>query len=490
MDINQPESVTQKAVGAIKWSALMEVVPRAISPIVFLVLARLLTPEDFGMMSTALIVISFSQIFWDAGLGKALVQIKEKPEEAANVVFWTNLGLGIVTYIVLFLAAPWLAAFFNSIASRSVFRVLGLQVLIASLASVQSALFMRDLAFRQLFWIKLVTALVPGFFSIPLAFFGYGVWALVAGSLAGSLLNLALVWAKSMWRPQIRFDCDLAHKLCGFGIWVVLEALAVWFYVWGDNLLIGKFIGMAELGIYSIAWNINSLIFGLLLNPFFPVLYPTFSRLWDNIQILKETFHKADTITISLVLPTGTALLLISQQLVYTLFGTKWKSLGLVLGIIGFMHGISWPLAINTELYRAIGRPDVHTKLLLGGILYYLPAYLVAFPFGLEIFTLVRLGVEVILIPIQVCLCMRVLKISPFYLWHDGKSIVMATLVMALVIVGSKGVFALSTNNLPDLLILLALIIEGAVVYGGALWLLDRRLVLQMQALITRVVLT
>src|SRR5262249_15186096 len=152
---------------------------------------------------------------------------------------------------------------------------------------------------------------------------GYGVWALVAGLLAGSLLNLALVWAKSTWRPQIQFDRDIAYKLFGFGIWVVLEALAVWFHVWGDNLLIGKLIGMGELGISSRAWNINSLIFSLLLNTFFPVLYPTFSRLRDDIQILKRNFHKADTITIALVFPTGTVLLLIGQQLVNILFGVK-----------------------------------------------------------------------------------------------------------------------------------------------------------------------
>jgi O-antigen/teichoic acid export membrane protein len=134
---NKPESVTQKAVGAIKWSALMEVMPRAISSIVFLLLVRLLTPEDFGVMSAAMTVIGFSQIFWDIGLGKALIQTKEKPEKAANVVFWTNLLFGIVVYKGLLIMAPWLVAFFDSPASISVFRILGLQIVIDSLASVQ-----------------------------------------------------------------------------------------------------------------------------------------------------------------------------------------------------------------------------------------------------------------------------------------------------------------------------------------------------------------
>ena len=490
MFINKPESVTQKAVGAIKWLALMEVVPRTISLIVFLVLARLLTPEDFGVMSAIAGILSFSQLIGDAGLGKALVQVKETPENAADVVFWTSLILGIMIYTVLFLTAPRLATFFRSPASIPVLRVLGLQVVMASLASVQSALFVRDLAFRQLSWIKLITAFVPGFFSIPLAFFGYGVWALVASSLAGSLLNLALVWAKSMWRPRMRFDWYLAQELFGFSSWVVLENLGIWFYLWGDNLLVGKLIGIKELGIYSIAWSVNSIIFSVLLNPFFAALYPTFSRLQSDSKALKETFHKTNTIIISLGLPAGTALLLISQQLVSVFFGNRWQGLGFVLGIIGFMNGISWLVGVNTELYRATGRPDVHSKLLLGTILYCFPAYLLAAPFGLEAFTLVRLGVEIILVPIHVYFCTRMLAISPFYLWYEEKSIILATLAMALVIVGCQGVFALRAHAVSDVFILISLIIAGGVTYGGTLWLLDQSFVLEMKALFRRVLLT
>ena len=487
MIINKSESVTQKSVSAVKWSTLMELVSRVGSPIVFLVLARLLTPEDFGVVSTAMIVVSFSQIFWDAGLGKALVQTTETLEYAANVVFWTNLGLGIVICTVLFLAAPWVAAFFNSPSLTPVFRVLGLQLVMASLASVQSALFVRDLAFRQLFWIKLATAFVPGLFSIPLAFFGYGVWALVAGSLAGSFLNLVLVWARSMWRPRMQFNWYLAQKLFGFGSWVVLESFGNWFYLWGDNFLVGKIIGVKELGIYSIAWSMNSIIFGLLLNPFFSVLYPTFSRLHDDIETLKKTVRKANMMTLLSGLPLGTALLLINRQIISVFFVKSWDSLGFVLGVIGFMHGISLLAVVSLELCRAMGRPDINSKLLLGVMFCYLPVYLVTAPFGLEMFILGRLGVEIIWLPIHVYLCKRMLGISPFYLWYEGKPIIFATSAMALVIVGCKEVFTLSANAFSDVLMLISLIIAGGVTYGGTLWLLDQPLVLEMKALFRRV---
>lgn len=487
--INQPESVIQQAASAVKWSTLMEVVARIASPIVFLILARLLTLEDFGVVSVATIVISFSQLFWDAGLGKALVQTQETIEKAANVVFWTNLVLGILIYIVLFLVAPWLAVFFNSPASMPVLRVLGLQVVIASLASVPWALFVRDLAFQSLFWVKLVTAFVPGFFSIPLAFCGYGVWALVAGSIAGSLLNLALLWAKSPWRPRWRFDLYSAQALSSFGIWVVLEGLGAWFFSWGDNLLVGKLIGIEGLGIYSIARNINSIIFGLLLNPFFPILYPTFSRLRNDAQTLKETFHKTNMVVISLALPMGTILLFISRQFVSLLFPNKWNELGFVLGIVGFTQGIVCLVGTNAEVYRAMGRPDINTKLMFGAILYYLPVYLVTAPFGLEVFTIVRLGLDLVAIPIHVYLCMRMLGISPFYLWYEGKFVAFATLAMTLAIIVCKQAFVLSINSVPCVVTLIMLIIVSVMTYSGTLWLLDRSFMLQMKTLLRRVAL-
>ena len=183
------QNITTKAVGSLKWSALTEIAARTAQPIIFVVLARLLAPTDFGVLATAMIVISFVQMFWDAGLSKALIQTKEVPENAAHVVFWTNLTLGIIIYTLLFAAAPYIAFFFKSPVTEPVLRVLGIQIIIASLASVQQALFVRDLDFRGLFWIKLLTAFIPALFSIPLALYGYGIWSLVTEPSLGSSLT-------------------------------------------------------------------------------------------------------------------------------------------------------------------------------------------------------------------------------------------------------------------------------------------------------------
>ena len=469
---SQP-AILAKLTHSLKWSALVEIVSRTASPIVFLILARLLTPEDFGAVAVAMIPISFSQMFWDAGLSKALIQTKAAPEAAANVVFWTNLVMGLVLYLALCLAAPWIAAFFDSRSSIPLLRVLGLQIVLASFGSVQQTLFMRDFDFRRLFWIKLATAFVPGLFSIPFALLGQGPWALVIGTLAGQLLNLALLWRHSPWRPTRSFDSALARTLFSFGFWVVLESLGAWFIVWGDSLVVGRFLGVHDLGVYRTGTMLVTTIFGLLLNPFLPVIYPTFARLQEHPSELTRTFHSVNRLIIAIAVPTGLGLLLVGPELAALLFPQKWAGLGFVLGVIGLMAGAAWLVGLNSELYRAMGRPDLNTKLMYAQLLYYLPAYYLAARHSFEAFVWTRLGVALLATPIHVFLCTRMLRLSPFYLWQEGRPMFLSAALMALAVLALKSGLALRAWPIPGWLSLALLVGLGAATYALCLRLLD-----------------
>ena len=125
---------------------------------------------------------------------------------------------------------------------------------------------------RRLFWARLAMALTPAFFSIPLAFFGYGVWALVVGTLVGTSMNMIVLWVKSSWRPSLSFDRLIARRLIAFGLWVTAEGLGIWFIAWGDQFLIARYLSIDDLGVYRVAYNLGLLIFAFLLNPFLPLL--------------------------------------------------------------------------------------------------------------------------------------------------------------------------------------------------------------------------
>lgn len=484
------ESTKEKAVRSMKWSASMEVVSRLASPVVMVVLARLLVPEDFGVVATAMIVITFGQMFWDAGLSKALIQTEDIPEEAGNVVFWTNTVFGLAMYALLFFAAPRIADFFNIPTSTPVLRVLGLQIVIASLSSVQHALFVRDLDFRRLFWIKLTTALVPGLISIPMAFYGFGVWALVTGALIGQILNLFLLWFSSTWRPRLHYDRELARKMMRFGLWVLLEALAAWLLVWGDTLIVGKFLGMRDLGFYQTGWMLVTMIFGIALNPFLPVLYPTFSRMQNDLPGLKESFHKVNRVVMALSLPIGVGLFWVGPEIATVFFGENWHGLGFVLSMLGLTLGLGWPVAINAELYRAIGRPEISTKLLFVATLLYMPAYVIAAHFSLEVFLCVRLGLVFVGLAIHAWVYRRTLTGSFWYLWHDGKVFILAAIIMGAAVGLSRWGIETIAPSLSLVLVLGLLVTVGIGVYSVALWLLDRSFIAQTFRVIKRAALT
>jgi O-antigen/teichoic acid export membrane protein len=478
------DSITQRALGSIKWSALTELVSRTAQPAVFLILVRLLTPADFGLVAVATIPISLAQIFWDAGLSKALVQTRAPSAEAANVVFWTNLGLALAVYLLLFTLSPGLADFFKNPASLPILRWQGLQILLAAFGSVHQGLLTRGFEFRALFWIRLSSVCVPGLLSIPMALRGHGAWALVAGSLTGQAMNLVLLWRQSAWRPAWRYDCQLARRLLGFGCWVFLEGIGTWLLGWGDSIMVGRFLGTTQLGVYRAGLMLVTLLFGLALNPILPVVYPTFSRLQDDPSALQQAYRTVNRITIALAWPMGIGLLLLGPDLASVLFGERWPGLGFVLQVLGSKEALSWTTCINSEVYRAVGRPDLNSKLLLLFCLFYLPAYYVAARFDLRTFTLARFAISVPTLPIHSLVLGSLLALPPAYLWRQGKAAVCACGFLALVVAGLKCLGFRSHPGHRDPFVLGLLAMAAAMAYLGSLCLLDRELILKTKGCI------
>lgn len=470
-------SIVGKAHASLKWAFFTEIVSRISQPVVFLVLAKILDPEDFGVVGTAMIAIAFCQMFWDAGLGRALIQIKDSLPEAAQVVFWTNLVLGGIIYSILFISAPSIAQFFHSPSSQPVLRVLGVQLIIASLTSVQQALLTRDLDFRKLFWIKLLTAFMPGLFSIPLALHGQGVWALVAGTLAAQCVNLILFWTQSTWRPQWQYDLPTARRLFGFGFWVALEGFGTWLIVWGDSMIVGRYLGMHDLGVYRTGLVVVTILFGLMLSPIVPVMYPTFSRLQNDLPALSRVFHQVNRTLISVALPIGIGLAIVGPELATTMFGDKWRGLGLVISMLGLMHAVGWLVGLNAELYRALGRPDLNTKLMLAQLLVYLPAFYLAVQQGLNVFVFTRLGLAMLATPAHIYLTVRILRFSPLYLWQEGKAMILGSVGMGAVVLIAKSLGQHHSALRSGWPILGVLVVLGIATYVALLWRLDPQFV-------------
>lgn len=399
---------------ALKWSFLSEVSTKAIQPVVFIILARLLTPEDFGVMTSALMVIGFSQIFWEAGMGKALIQRQSEVEEAANVAFWINIALGIVIAIFFFIVAPLVAdIFFHDNRVTAVLQVMTLQILLGAISSVHTALLQKEMDFKKLFWVRVATVSLPGLASIPLALNGMGYWALVAGTLIGQLAQAIMLWRMNRWRPNLTFHTPIAKEMGKFGAWVGTSGLLAWFYIWADSLIVGMYLGSHELGLYRTGNQLASMCFATLLSPIIPVLYSHLSKMQHDKYLFQKAVNKIIDILIISTIPLAIIIYNLSNPIASILFSSKWKGIELVLGVLSLMHGFSWIVGMNGEFYRAMGKPAYETIVTSCTLFIYYLAYAYSITIGFEVFIWTRLALGLGSIVLHIVVLNILIDISP-----------------------------------------------------------------------------
>lgn len=461
--------VKRHAIKSVKWTALAEIASRSIQPIVVLILAYILTPADFGVVSVAMIAIGLAQIFRDFGLGKTLIQRKTEVEKSANIIFWSNITLAVLLYLIFFISAPLLSKFFHEPKVIDVLRVLCLQIVLSSVVSVHQALFQKQFQFKQLFFIRLFSGIVPGIVTIPLALLGYGVWSLVFGTLAGAIVRVFLFLRASPWRPQLSYDFQLAKQLFGFGSWVTLEGFFGWLIIWGDSIVLGHFLGVKQLGVYRVGVTVLMLSFGIFFRPIMPIIYSSFSRLQSNLSELKSSFLKITRLIAAVSLPIGFGLAVLAKPIASVVFARKWQGIEIVISILAISEAIGWLVGHNPEVYRAIGRPDVNSKLLLAAVIYFLPVYVIAAPHGLFVFCLAKFGVVMLSILLHSFVANRVLHLPFTYLWDFIKAPIIGSVVMGLIVFSIAKVV-----NVYSWFGLILSIIIGSVFYLLTFWIIKK----------------
>lgn len=227
------------------WSVLAEIIAKIISPAVFLILTHILSPSDFGVVSVATTILGLIYVVSDMGTSKVLIQAEDDEgniQKLYDAAFYLNIFVGIILFLVVFLFSKELASFYSQPQSDSVIKVMSVQILLYSLCSVQNAIRKRNLDFRFLFYIRLITICSPLLIALPIAFSGGGYWAIVLSTIAGSLLNTVVLWVKSKWKPILYINWHMIYRVIGKSIWNTIEQICVWIPVCFDTFLISKFI--------------------------------------------------------------------------------------------------------------------------------------------------------------------------------------------------------------------------------------------------------
>lgn len=445
------EDLKTKSVKAFKWSALGEITSRAIQPLVTTILASILTPADFGMVAVVTIVLSLCQLFQDFGLGKTLVQTEKNLTEYANNAFWLNLCAATFLYLVILLSAPLIGSVFRNSDSIPVLRMLSLQLILSSLTSVQAALFHRSVRFNLIFAVRLVSGLVPGLVSIPMALSGYGVWALVLGTLAGSAVQVILYWWFSDWKPQFTVHLSLVKRLIGFSKWVATEGLAGWLIAWGDSFLLGMYLGVSELGQYRVGTLFVVLLSNLFFTPFIPIAYSFFSRLQSEREQFKSYFLKLSKLITAIVLPIGLTAAFFAGPIINVVLGAKWQGTEIVLATMSVRWALGCLVGLNSTAYTSLGRPDVNVKFLGVVVLISLPVYFIAAPYGLLPFCIARLLTAQFDNILNYFVGVRVFRLRAGYMWDNLRLPFAPLMVMSAVILVFQKTF--TVDNVATLIV-------------------------------------
>ena len=358
------DNLNSKIVNATKWSAITEVMAKLVAPISSMVLARLLTPEAFGVVATLNMVIAFAEIFTDAGFQRYLIQHEFKDEEdkdkSTNVAFWSNLVMSFVLWGVIAIFCEPLATLVGSPGLGIVLTVACASIPLAAFSSIQMALFKRSLDFKTLFWRRLALILVPLCVTIPLAFWLRSYWALVIGTIVTNLVNALLLTIKSNWRPRRYYSFSRLKDMFSFCSWTIMDSILVWATSYIDIFFIGRALNAYYLGVYRASISTVGQFTSLITASILPVIMPAISRLQDNIPEMRKTLLKFQKYTSVLLLPIGVGIFLFQDLVTAIMLGDQWTEAAPFMGLWALMEVVTVIFArFCSNVYPAIGKPRI-----------------------------------------------------------------------------------------------------------------------------------
>ena len=358
------------------WSCLSGWLPRLIQPLTFIILARILTPKDFGLMGMVVVVISFVNLLKD-GISMSLIRAKD--ESDVNLIFWMQFTFGIVIYLTVFACSPFLATYYHEQMVIPMLRVLALIFIMDPFVDVPVKVMMRRMEFKPLFFRQTIPIIASASISIVLGLYNFGVWALILGQVIGIALTAAafMIWMR--WKPHFSVRIKGCWQHLSFGGQVIAQTLAMWLMAMSGQFFLCRFQPTLLVGNYVLADRASSFFFALLVTPINQVLFPYFSEKYRNGQKLDLIYLKAISTITLFTFPIGTITILCSYDLVSVMLGTKWLTMVNMFQYMMLSVSISTMVSLNREVFKAIGKPYAFSRIFLPyGILAAIASFYIA----------------------------------------------------------------------------------------------------------------
>jgi len=363
-------TLSQKVIKGGFWVFFLRIVNRGFSLIRLIILARILSPNDFGLMGIALLTMSTLETFSQTGFQQALIQKKEDIKSYLNSA-WTVLILrGSILFIILYFIAPYAAIFFNSPEAKPIIQVIGFAILVRALTNIGVIYFQKELEFRKQFIYQFSGTLADFVVAVSAVLILKNVWALVFGLLAGNVVRCLVSYLIHPYKPRLSADLGKAKELFGFGKWIMGSSIIIFLITQGDDIFVGKLLGVTALGFYQLAYRISNMPATEITHVISQVTFPAYSKLQDNIPKLREAYLKVLKLTAFLSFPIAGLIFVLAPDFTKIFLGEKWMQMVPAMQVL-CIFGVTRSLNATTgPIFQAVGKPSILTKISLSQLIF------------------------------------------------------------------------------------------------------------------------
>ncbi len=375
--------IKQKTITGVAWSAVERFSVQIVQFVVQIIIARLLFPSDYGMISMLAIFMAIAQTFTDGGFGNALIQKKDRTNTDYSTVFYFNISVGIILSIILFLSSGLISQFYNMPELKPIVQVMSVNLVILSFQVIQKTILTIKIDFKTQAKASLIGVLIGGAIGIIMAYKGYGAWALVAQFTTINIIQTALFWYFVKWKPIREFSKDSFKRLFNFGSKILGANLLQTIYLNLYTLVIGKQFSATTLGYYSRADQFAQFPSSNITGIIWRVTYPIMSEIQDDDLKLKQVFRQYIKLSAFIVFPIMVGLAAMAEPFIIIILTEKWKGIVPILQIISFYYML-YPLnAISQNLMQVKGRSDMFFRLEIVKKLIGIALLFISLPFGI-----------------------------------------------------------------------------------------------------------
>jgi O-antigen/teichoic acid export membrane protein len=345
------------------WRFGERIVSQLVMLVVSIILARILTPDDFGTVAIVSVFIVFANVFVTDGLSTALIQRKDASQKDFSTLFYVNLLLSIILYIIMFLLAPLVSKFYSIEILTPALRVLSIQIPLSSIGAIQQAYVIRNMMFKKFFYATIVGTIVSAIIGIAMALSGFGIWALIAQQLTKKLIDDFVLWIIVKWRPRLEFSVSNLRELLKYGSNILVANLIVTTYNEIRSVVIGRLYSPADLAFYNKGKQFPGLIESNTTATISSVLFPVLSRSQSSPESVKEITRKSIRIGSYVIWPLMIGLAVLAKPLVILVLTDKWIDSVIYLQVYCIIYGLMPLQTANMQAIKAIGNSDTYMKM-------------------------------------------------------------------------------------------------------------------------------